>query len=221
MTAKNIETNDFDSTKIGSELNDTKKVLLVSIESPYNALTPWKHYRNIQYAILANKHAASLEEVTWTPHICNTQFVKWGFNGYIGDTYGDLLSKTTGFDKYAIGRDRTLELTHKIRANKVDKVVLYTDFGISSGMREAEKVANYNGVPVEYRKLPPDLMKEVFYQSAMSTVIPALKFVVMKGLLMYGAYKLVSGTRQVEWRDKVTKAGGLLTELKNRFFNRS
>lgn len=67
------------------------KVKLVSVESPYNALTPWNQLRNIQYAILANCHAASLGDATWTPHIANTQIVKFGHNTYVGDTYGELL----------------------------------------------------------------------------------------------------------------------------------
>lgn len=199
------------------ESKDDTGVKLVSVESPYNALTPWNHYRNVQYAILANKHAASLGEVTWTPHICNTQFVKYGFNGYIGDTYGDVLNSVTGMDKYAIGREKTLEVTHKIRATKVDKVVCYIDFGISSGIQGAIDVANENGVEVEYRHLPKDLMKEVFCQSFSSTVLPTLKFVAMKGLMVYGLYKMFTVTREVNLGDKITEVKGFFSRLRERF----
>lgn len=171
-------------------MNKTK---LVSVESPYNAYTPWNQLRNIQYAILANTHAASKEDATWTPHICNTQYVKFGFNSYIGDTYGTMMLKFFGKDfyKYSIGLKRTMEVTNDIRRSKVDKVICYTDFGISRGMQSAIDTAKEVGIEVEERKLPKDLMKDVYGQSFSSTFFPTAKFGVSSGLMLYGAYNLL------------------------------
>ena len=158
---------------------------LVSVESPFNATWPHIQLRNIQYAILANTHAASLGEVTWTPHICNTQYVKWGMNGYISDTLGQLFSAKLGA-KYFIGRDRTLDLTNRIRQTKVDKVICYTDYGISSGMQSAIDVATKSGTTIEYRTLPDDLKNEIFGESFISTAVPITKWGVLSGVALYG-----------------------------------
>lgn len=166
-------------------------VNLVSLESPFNSPYPWICLRNIQYAILANTHAASLGDVTWAPHLTNTQFVKWGYNNYVSDVWGSLLS---GFidGKYFLGRDETLRLTNEVRQTKVDKVVCYTDYGISSGMKGAIEAANESGTPVEYRKLPEDMMKDVFGESVVSTVAPVLKGLSAFGLSTYGLLRLLS-----------------------------
>jgi hypothetical protein len=166
------------------------KPLLVSIESPFNAKYPWLIKRNIQYAILANTHAASLGEVTWTPHIVNTQYVKFGTNGYISDTLAELFM--TKIDrKYFLGRDETLRLTNLIRQNKMDKVVCYTDYGISSGMKGAIDAAKQVGVQVEYRQLPPDMKREIFGESILSTVIPIAKnfSITATALTFFGLYR--------------------------------
>ena len=175
------------------EVNKVPTIILVSVESPFNAYWPWILLRNIQYAIQANKHAAYLGDVTWTPHICNTQFVKWGFNSYIGDSVGELANRLTGnrVEKYAIGRKQTLINTNAIRASHVNKIVCYNDFGISSGMQGAIDTGKENGVEVEYRKLPEDMMSEIFGQSFKSTFIPVLTTLVKYGLLSYGFYRLM------------------------------
>lgn len=60
-------------------------VKLVSVESPFNTKYSWICLGNIQYAILTNTHEASLGDVTWAPHLTNTQFVKLGYNNYVSD----------------------------------------------------------------------------------------------------------------------------------------
>ena len=176
-----------------------KTVKLVSVESPYNTLLPWTQLRNIQYAILANTHAASFGDATWTPHICNTQVVKFGLNTYIGDTFGGLLLHTFGENiyKYNLSRDDTLRITNSIRQTHVDKVICYTDFGISGGMKSAIDAAKSKNIPVEERKLPPDLMKEVFGQSFASTVIPTLKFICTGGFMGYGLYHFLRKIKRI------------------------
>lgn len=148
--------------------------MFVSIETPYNAWNPWLQRRNIQYAIAATHHATSLGDATYVPHLCNTQIVYLGFHAYIGDSLGDFLLATFGKStlKYNSTREKVLEITHSVRKNKVDKVVCYTDFGISRGMQEAIDVAKTNNIPIEERTLPPDLMKHVYTQSIASTVVP-------------------------------------------------
>ena len=204
---KNDDGNDAD----GEEEVDEVSVILVSVESPFNAYLPWKLLRNIQYAIQANKHAAYLGDVTWTPHICNTQFVKWGFNSYIGDSIGQLANRLTRnrVEKYAIGREQTLINTNAVRASHVNKIVCYTDFGVSSGMRSAIDIGEKNGVEVEYRKLPKDMMSEVFGQSFKSTFIPILIMLAKYGLLSYGFYRLMIVNNSPTAR--------VLTRVKNSF----
>ena len=191
---KKVEDDDGNDADEEEDVNEVEvKVLLVSVESPFNAYRPWTLLRNIQYAIQANKHAAYLGDATWTPHICNTQFVKWGFNSYIGDSVGQLANKLTGnrIEKYAIGREQTLINTNAVRASRVNKIVCYTDFGISSGMKTAIDTGEKNGVEVEYRELPKDMMSEVFGQSFKSTFIPILTILAKYGLLSYGFYRLM------------------------------
>ena len=172
---------------------NNNQIKFVSVESPYNAFTPWMQLRNIQYAILANTHAASLGDATWTPHICNTQIVKFGYNTYIGDTYGELLLRCFGKNiyKYDIGRDETLKITNYIRQTHIDKVVCYTDFGTSSGMQSAINAAQLKNIPVENRKLPNDLMQEVYGQSFSSTIFPTIQFTSIYGLSCYGLYNFI------------------------------
>ena len=161
---------------------------LISVESPYNSIYPWLQRRNIQYAIQCNTHAASLGDVTWTPHIVNTQFVKFGFNGYVSDSLSTFLFTPKGLklDKYFIGRDETLKRTNEIRQTKIDKVVCYTDYGISNGMQGAIEAAKKANVPIEYRKLPKDMKKDIFGESVQSTLLPVVKSITTFSLSFYG-----------------------------------
>jgi hypothetical protein len=168
----------------------TDRQHLVSVETPYNSIYPWYQIRNIQYAIQCNTHASSLGDVTWTPHICNTQFVKFGFNNYISDSLSTFfLSKMD--DKYFLGRDETLKRTNQIRQTKIDKVICYTDYGISLGMTSAIETAKNGNIPIEYRKLPNDMKKEIFCESFQSTILPILKNGGIFSLATYGLLKII------------------------------
>jgi len=143
---------------------------------------------------MCNTHAASLGDVTWTPHLCNTQYVKTGINGYISDTLSTIVLSIMGTSdrKYYLGRDETLRRTNMIRDTKIDKVICYTDYGVSSGMREAINVAENNpNVDIIYRSLPNDLKKEIFGESFLSTFVPLAKTGSILGLATYGAMKLL------------------------------
>lgn len=163
---------------------------LVSIETPYNSVYPWYQLRNIQYAIQCNTHAASLGDVTWVPQLTNTQYVKFGYNGYISDSVSSFLLSKFGHGYY-LGRERTLCLTNRIRQTRLDAVVCYTDYGVSSGMRSAIDAAGKAGVPVEYRTLPTDLKKDIFTESIVSTSVPIIKNVSVIGLTILGLLKCI------------------------------
>jgi len=171
---------------------------LFSIETPFNSDYPWIVRRNIQYGIQANKDACQSLNATWVPQLSNTQVVKWGLDGYLGDSFAacavKLLPKSWT-QKYGIGREKTLEVTNDIRKTKVDKVLVYRDFGISSGMKSAIKVAEENGVEIEYRNLPKDKLNNVIGQSFMSTFVPLSKLGISSSLITYGLFNVIKKIR--------------------------
>jgi hypothetical protein len=167
---------------------------LVSVESPFNAVWPWQLWRNVQYAILCNAHAASLGDATYVSHLCNTQYVAYGINGYASDTLAALLRghAHTGSSKYYTDRWTALGRTRNVlQQRRMDAVVCYTDYGVSSGMREAVGAAEAAGVPVEYRQLPGDLKRHVFGESLASTAVPVLKTGLVTGFAVYGLVKFI------------------------------
>lgn len=176
---------------------EKKKFVLVSVESPYNASNPFKLVRNIQYAILCNTVEASRGHATWAPHVCNTQVVASGVNAYFGDTLADWLASlplvgSTVAAKYAIGRERTLQITNEARRLKCDAVVCYVDFGISSGMLRAIDVAKANNICVIKRTLPKDAMSQVFGQSVKATLVPVVMTLAWLVPCIYGCVKFVN-----------------------------
>ena len=51
--------------------------VLVSVESPYTAPNWFRFQQHLQYAVLCNRHAASLGNATFTPHLCNNKMARW------------------------------------------------------------------------------------------------------------------------------------------------
>lgn len=154
-----------------------KVKVLVSVESPFSASNLFRFQQHIQYAVLCNKHAVSLGYATFTPHLCNTQFVLYGVQAYIGDFVGSLLLATNLLCKaktYSIGREKTLIITNLARVQSCQKVVVYSDFGISTGMQSAIDEARRHNIEVEYTELPPDLMCHVVGKSVASTLVWAV-----------------------------------------------
>ena len=124
----------------------------VSIESPYNNADPNILKRNINYAILAVKDATkNYNNAVYAAHLLNTQYVQGGEHGYLSDNVRD---------KFGVGRDKVIEITHLIRL-RADKIVFYVDFGYSNGMLAAKEVAENNDIQMEERRLPADMMKEL------------------------------------------------------------
>jgi len=127
----------------------TKKV---SIESPYNNKDPKLLTRNINYAIMAMKDAClNYKEAPYLSHLLNTQCVVDGQYKYVSD---DVV------DKYGSGRDQVIEMINSIRLI-MDAIVFYIDFGYSSGMLVAKKLAEDNCIPIEERKLPKYMFDEI------------------------------------------------------------
>ena len=79
------------------------------------------------------------------PHLVQTQVVlPDGSSTYIGDHCTDA---------YGATREQILEMTNAARAC-ADLLALYTDLGISGGMRYGMKAAEAGGVPIVRRGLP-------------------------------------------------------------------
>lgn len=128
------------------------EMVIVSVESPYHNTDPDLLNRNINYAIMACRHSIKFHgEAAYASHLIYTQTVREGEHGYVDDN-------TVG--EFDLGRDEVIRITHEVRM-RADKIVFYTDFGMSNGMKIAEKVAQENGIPVEYRKLPSEMLRLV------------------------------------------------------------
>lgn len=128
------------------------RMMLVSIESPFSASTKEGIHRNIAYAVLAAKDTAkNYGECPFASHLILTQTVISGEHTYISDSTPD---------PYGIGRDQAIALTHEARL-KCDKIVFYTDLGWSSGMHAARELAQTNGIEIEERTLPEEMMSQL------------------------------------------------------------
>ena len=130
----------------------------VAIESPYHNTDPALLRRNVCYAIQCLKHAgAEHNELGYMPHLNYTQLAKNGEHMYVSDDVED---------EYSVGRERVIEFTTFVRTTKAERIVLYTDFGISRGMQYAVEAGEKAGVPIIKRTLPEHYMKEVLPAAA-------------------------------------------------------
>ena len=102
-------------------------------ESPYSAETPEGIALNIQYAKQAMHDCLRRGEAPFASHLLYTQ---------VGLLRDDLL----------LERARGIECNLRW-LRKADAVVVYGDYGITSGMWEAITLAKHLGVPVENRLL--------------------------------------------------------------------
>lgn len=126
---------------------------VVSVESPYRAATAELQQEHVCYAVLAAKHASKFHgEAPFASHLILTQSVD-----HSGGTFycSDDMPEPHGL---GVGREGAIEITHSARM-VCDKIVLYTDYGVSSGMKAAVTVAEEHGIPIEYRQLPPEMLK--------------------------------------------------------------
>lgn len=112
----------------------------VTVESPYNG-TPEEIERNHQYAIHAMRDCLKKNEAPFLSHLLYTQAPKVGF---VSDD--DKKNECVGRDA-AINAGLAWGL-------KADKTVVYTDLGISKGMKYGIDNAEKAKRPIEYRSLP-------------------------------------------------------------------
>ncbi len=110
---------------------------LVVIESPYNASTPKGVERNIEYARACMKDCLLRKESPYVSHLLYTQ------EGVLDDKKPE---------ERKLGMAAGFEWTKQC-ATYINKVVVYTDRGVSSGMEAGIAHANSLRITIEFRKL--------------------------------------------------------------------
>jgi len=111
-----------------------KSMPLVVLESPYGGNVE----RNLKYARLCIKDCIRRGEAPIASHLLFTQ------PNILDDNIPE--ERTTGMNAgFAWNRH-------------ADIIVVYSDFGVSSGMETGIQVASLLGKPIVFRKLPDDLM---------------------------------------------------------------
>lgn len=100
----------------------------------------------------------------------------------MGDGISELLFHrlfASKMSSQSLGREYCLSLTDEVRET-CDEIVVYEDFGTeSSGVRRAIQLGEYRGIPVVYKKLPPSLIRHVWGQSFLSTVVPLVNMAII------------------------------------------
>jgi len=119
----------------------TRKIIPVILESPFKGDDWSKTERNIEYARLCMRDCLMRGEAPYASHLLYTQ------HNVLDDKNPEerKLGITAGFAWRYFAK----------------KTVVYTDFGISSGVEQGVEDSIEKGIPVEYRKLPQELLKLV------------------------------------------------------------
>lgn len=113
----------------------------VDVESPYTAATKAEVIRNIRYARACVRDSLLRGEFPYASHLFYTQ------PGVLDDNVPNERTK---------GIDAGKAIIQKLGA----KTVVYTDLGISAGMRLGIKLAEDAGREIEYRELGEDWEKD-------------------------------------------------------------
>ncbi len=109
-------------------------MLLVIVESPFAAPTPEGIARNLAYVRAAMHDCLTRGEAPYASHALYTQ------PGVLDDT---------------IPEERTLGIEAGLAWGALaQKTVVYTDLGMSGGMKYGIERATREGRPIEYRSLP-------------------------------------------------------------------
>lgn len=106
---------------------------VIVLESPYSG-------DNVAYTQRAMKHAREKGEIVIIPHLLWTQH-----HNFVSDWD----------EKYTVkngGRDVSLEQIKELR-RRADKVVFYTDYGMSSGMKHGLEHCKAEHIPYEERTI--------------------------------------------------------------------
>lgn len=102
---------------------------LVALESPFAGNVE----ANIKYARACLRDSLMRGEAPIASHLLYTQ------EGVLNDSDPN---------------ERALGMTAGFHWNKhAQLIAVYQDYGISKGMEEGIKIANYHGIPIEYRKI--------------------------------------------------------------------
>ena len=106
---------------------------IVIVESPFKGVSASEENRNIRYARAALQDSLLKGETPFASHVIYT------LDGVLDDSKPEerSLGMQAGWDMMGVA----------------DKVVVYTDLGISSGMESGIKNAKNLGLPIEYRSL--------------------------------------------------------------------
>ena len=104
---------------------------IVIIESPFKGRTPEEEIKNIEYARKAMRDSLYRGEAPFASHLL----------------YPQMLDDTNE-------RERRMGIEAGLKIGQLaDRTVVYTDRGISPGMKQGIKRAEDEGRPVEYRSL--------------------------------------------------------------------
>jgi len=117
----------------------------VYVESPYSGHSENEWSRNIDYARYAMQDCLKRGEAPFVSHLLYTQTPHHGF---VADS---------DTKHQCLGREAAVNLAFNWRS-KSDRTVVYTDFGISNGMKLGIEHATALGHVIEYRTIP-DLQK--------------------------------------------------------------
>jgi len=115
--------------------------ICVYVESPYSGHSHEEWERNINYARYAMQDCLKRGESPFLSQLLYTQAPHVGF---VEDS--DEKHKL-------LGREKSVNLAFKWRS-KANKTVVYTDFGITNGMKLGIKHAQDHENPIEYRTIP-------------------------------------------------------------------
>jgi len=122
-------------------MSDPTSSPCVYVESPYSGSNPQEWQRNIEYARYILQDCLLRGEAPFISHLLYTQAPHVGFVAD-DDPKHQLL-----------GRKQAIDLAFQWRS-KANKTVVYTDFGITRGMKFGIEHAEAMKNPIEYRTIP-------------------------------------------------------------------
>lgn len=108
---------------------------LVIIESPFRGRNPKERARNLTYARRALLDSINQKEIPFASHLLYTQVLD---------------------DRRHDDRELGLGMNLALIESRHFTVRVYEDYGISSGMARAIRIAHINHIPVTYRSIGPN-----------------------------------------------------------------
>ncbi|MDC0367131.1 hypothetical protein OAM67_01755 [bacterium] len=149
----------------------------VTIESRYSG-NPVQTIQNYQRAVLAYKFEAEQGNMPFASHITYPQWVMCGVNSFAGDPGSELLHRIFGHwggFRQILGRKKCIQQSDDVRRQCDEMHVYGDDWKKSKGVRDAVQLAKKHMIPVTHCKLPPELERQIFGKSVLSTVVPVVR----------------------------------------------